>query len=113
MDSVFIDDGYTRQGYIAAAPRLHGALRCTYRPALPEERFEFVRQQDPDARAYCRRMAAWLDKHVLGWDAKNSKGESVAKGPEAFLRLHPEVLNKLYEQVMGYSAGDAEADEKN
>ena len=34
----YFHDGYTQSALIAAVPRLHGALRFTYRPALIEER---------------------------------------------------------------------------
>ena len=39
MESAYIDDGYTIDGYIKAAPGMYPALRFRYRPTTPTERF--------------------------------------------------------------------------
>ena len=108
-----MDDGYNRDGYVAAAPGRYDALAFKYRPALPDERWLFVRQQDNDGRAYAKRAAAMLDAHVLEWDAKDSKDQPVAKSAAAMLKLHPELFNAMVDQVMGYTAADVAADQKN
>lgn len=116
MDPVFIDDGYNRDGHVAAQPGLHGALTFRYRPALPEERFQYAltKDRDGDGKAYVRRMALLLAKHLQEWDAARGPDQSpVPITAEALTRLHPNVLNGVLDQVLGYTAADARADEKN
>lgn len=112
MDSLFIDDGYQKDGQVAAEPGLHGALAFRFRPALLEERLEFARDGTA-GRAYAKKAAALLDKHVIDWEAKDGKGQTVQKSADAFLRLHPNVFNKMVDQVLGYTAADQAEAAKN
>jgi hypothetical protein len=107
MDSVFIDDGQTREGFVAAKAGLHGELKFQFRPALAEERFQFARENDADGRAYARRAAKLLEKHVTGWSSQ------VALKLDHLLKLHPDVLNAMLDQVLGYSPAMEAADAKN
>jgi hypothetical protein len=113
MDPVFIDDGYTKDGHVAAKPGLHGALSFTFRPALPEERLQFAQAKDQDGRAYGKRAAQALDRHIIGWDAADGRGNPVEKNQHNLLRLHPTLFVALLEQVMGYEPAEAAADAKN
>lgn len=107
MDPLFLDDGCTRDGHVAAEPGLHGSLGFRFRPALAEERYHFARQQDADGKSYARRAAALVSRHVLEWDAP------APLTPDRIGRLHPNVLNKVLDQVLGYTAADPVADAKN
>ncbi len=100
MESCFIDDGMTREGRVAAEPGLHGQLTFSFRPALPEERYQFARGADLDGKAYTKRVATLLDRHVVEWDAKDGKGQGVTKNADNIGRLHPNVLNKALYQVL-------------
>lgn len=113
MESAFIDDGMTREGRVAGEPGLHAGLTFSFRPALPEERYQFARATDLDGKAYVKRVAGVLDRHVIEWDAKDGKGQTVAKSAENIARLHPNILGKALDQVLGYTAAEAAADAKN
>ena len=112
MDAVFIDDGMTREGYVAAAPRLHGAVTFTFRPALPEALFSFAKAFDDSGKAYTDRLCQLLEKHLVEWDAKRGEQAVPAKA-ENLRRLHPTILTKMREQILGYTAAEQESDEKN
>jgi hypothetical protein len=102
-------DGYTQPGFIAAAPRLHGELRFTFRPALVEERSQLV---DAAGRlksdAYDRQAAAFLAQKLVAWELVDGEGRGVAVSAAALLRLHPELFVKLHRIVLGWMASDVD-----
>ena len=105
--SSYFDDGYTRPGYIAAMPLMHGGLRFTYRPALVEERSQLndaARQLA--SHLYDRHVAAFTSEKLVLWNLIDSHDEPVPISPRALLRLHPEVFVKLNRIVLGWIASD-------
>lgn len=107
-DPVFIDDGMTREGGVRSAPGLHGAVSFQFRPALAEERFDFLKGDDKDGPAYVERAGKLLARHVLDWDQGRPCRE-----PATYRRLHPSILNQMLDQVLGYAAGEQAEAEKN
>ncbi len=112
MEPIFIDDGMTREGFVPASPRLHGALRFTYRPALPETRFIFLKAPDDGGKAYTDRVVTLLEKHLVEWSAKKGEQPVPILGNN-LRRLHPGILTRVLDQVLGYAPAEQEDDEKN
>lgn len=111
MDSVFIDDGMNREFKIPAVSGLHGALSGTFRPVIFEARRQLAALID-DPKGYTEKMGSLLARHLLTWDAR--KGEGTAEiNAGNICRLHPELLVKLLDVVLGYSPAAQADDEKN
>lgn len=112
-DPTFIPDGYTRPGYIRRVPGLHGALRFTYRPLLPDERDALVRETGKRSAAefgaLTRKM---LQKHVTEWDNKH-EGQALPIDNETLRRLPPPMYTKLENIVSGYTPSDLEEAEQS
>jgi hypothetical protein len=110
MNSVrYYHDGYTESGYIAAVPRLHGALRFAYRPALIEERSQLL---DAAARLkaplYDRHLAVFVADKLISWDLEDAVGTEVPIAAESLLRTQPELFAKLHRIVLGARASDVD-----
>ncbi len=105
----YFHDGYTRSGYIAAAPRLHGDLRFTYRPALVEERSQLgdlARRLKP--HLYDRHAAAFTAQKLVDWDLVDARESPVPISGETLLRLQPDLFVKLHQIVSGWLASDVD-----
>ena len=105
----YIHDGYTQDGYIAAVPRLHGALRFAYRPTLVEERSQLVDVASRlRAQLYDRHLAAFVADKLISWDLSDGSGVDVPVAAESILRLQPELFAKLHRIVLGRAASDVD-----
>ena len=113
MDSVFIEDGYSREVTIPEAPGLYPALSVRYRPALAAERYDYLRAQDVNGREQAARVARLLKRHLESWDARRRDGTAVEVSEEALARLQPQLLARLLDIVLGYAAAEETADAKN
>lgn len=111
----FLEDGYTQDGYIAEVARLHPAVSFTYRPALYEEREAWRRAGAKafDAKADTKLAADLIVGHITGWDVKKRDGAAVDLKADNVARLHPAILRKLLEIVLGYEPSDEAKDAKN
>ena len=97
-DPVWIQDGLTLDGYIAAEPGLHGELGFRYRPMFIAER-SAVQQaivREPNAKGSEVLAAKKVAQKVLAWEGHDAPAVS----PEAVLRLHPELNVKLFSVIM-------------
>jgi len=105
----YFDDGYLQQGYVAAVPRLHGALRFTFRPTLVEERSHLVdAARQLQSAAYDRHAAQFTAAKLVSWDLRDSAGDEVPFSAEALLRLQPELFVKLHRTVAGWLPSDVD-----
>ena len=103
----YYHDGYTELGYVAAVPRLHGALRFSYRPALVEERSQLVDAASRlKSQLYDRYLAAFVADRLLSWDVEDTDGNAVPITGASLLRLQPELFVKLHRIVLGSHASD-------
>jgi len=103
----FIADGYTQPGYVQPVARLHDALRFRFRPVLAEERSRLTDSaQSATATGYLRQVAALLAEKLVDWDIADPLGNEVEISPANVLRLHPELLLKLQQIVLGAVASD-------
>lgn len=112
MDVSYIPDGYTRPGYIEAIPGLHGALGFVFRPMLAHERSIVLESIEKAGRNKSDRLAASTIAHrIVSWDLKHpvSGGEIQVSEPEA-IRLHPILLSRLFNIVLGNMASDINPD---
>lgn len=103
----FIEDGFTEDFTIPAAPGLHPALHGKFRPALAKERYQWLMgdRNDLDGAARADRAAEILAGHVEAWDAKSRDGKAVSpKNADMMKRLHPSLQGKLLDMVLGYAA---------
>jgi hypothetical protein len=105
----YIHDGYTQEGYVTDVPRLHGALRFSFRPTLVEERSQLA---DLAARvrsqAYDRYLATFIAEKLVSWDLQDNCGAGVPVAAESILRLQPELFGKLHGVVLGSQASDSD-----
>ena len=111
--SAFIDDGYTREGTIAEAPRQWPAASISYRPMVASEYAEFsVKTKNLDNAAWHKAIAEILEKKLVAWDIKSAAGDSVEIKRENLLRLMPGFLLRVWQIVSGDTPDDG-TDEKN
>ncbi|MEQ8788877.1 MAG: hypothetical protein RIC55_21375 [Pirellulaceae bacterium] len=104
----YIHDGYTMHGYITAVPRLHPALRFTFRPVLSQNRAVIFRQiaTADDPRREESLAAQAVKAQVIAWNLVNHHGGSVPLEVSHILRMQPQLFNRLFRIVMGDEAGD-------
>lgn len=110
----FIEDGYTLEGSIPEKPGVHSALRFKYRPVLAEERSTFRRAalSDQDVANYGKRMVDLIAKHLIEWDALLAGGCEAAVTRPLVAKLHPDLVDGIFDIIMGYVRQEA-ADVKN
>lgn len=115
----FIPDGYTRRGYIAAIPSLHGAIRFEYRPLLPRERNSInqaVRREKTEKTDVLESAA--VAKQLLSWDCvypddgpdASLRGQSMPITAANVQRLVPYLFDKLFMIIAGMDASDPDPD---
>ena len=103
----YFHDGYTQCGFVAAAPRVHGALRFTFRPALVEERSQLSdAARQLKSHLYDRHAAAFTAQKIVEWDLVDARGVAVPVSGEALLRLQPDLFVKLHKIVAGWLVSD-------
>jgi hypothetical protein len=113
-ETAYIDDGYTLDAVVAAAPGVHPEVRLAYRPCTHDQRNRYLKASaDPDKRAAA--AAELVAKHVQSWDLKKRDGADVPVAKESALRVQPLLLDKVVDLLCGYagSAEEEEADRKN
>lgn len=109
-----IDDGWTRDGYIAADEGLHDPLSFTYRPLTNSE---FARMKAEVAAAAGatamdraeageRKFAEWIAKKVKTWDLLNAGVHPVAITTDEVSRLQPLLFAKLLGVIQGTRPSD-------
>lgn len=113
-EDFFIQDGYTKSATIPAESGIHPAMSITYRPGLMEQRYIYQRagiQGDPAEHA--KIAASIVAKHLTDWDAQSSGMKAPIK-PEMIRKLHPALLSKILDHILGYAgSAEEEGDVKN
>jgi hypothetical protein len=97
----FISDGYTELGYIAAVDGMHGKLRFTFRPLLPEEvdEVQAVLSQDNVARSH-EIIRGVLVRQVKSWS------DDLPVSADSLRTIRPSLWNRLYLIVSGQQPSD-------
>lgn len=113
-DHVYIPDGYTKRGYVAAIEGLHGAVEFTYRPVVFEQfiahRDAYIAPANPKARHMV--PPATLHECVKTWNVTDpTTGAEIPVAAKAFARLPPPVMEKMFWIVLGTQPSDPRPDE--
>lgn len=107
------DDGYTLTRYIAAEPRMYGALRFTYRPVSSIKRAKFrdkKRLGETEAQSLERHAIATASR-LVEWNALGLDGKPLPPTTEGVLALHPVLLTRLMSiVVLSTEGGDLDPD---
>lgn len=113
MKNAIIDDGYTQEAFIDAVPGVHGTLKFTYRPMLPEEVEELAYRvnkfaSEPRKSTAC--ICKAIEDHLESWDAKDSNGADVEPTLNNIRRLRYPLLGAVRYIIEGLRAGDVPRD---
>lgn len=108
-DYLIVDDGYTRDGYIAAIEGLHGEIAFSFRPLTRDERDAVNVRIGKKAKGETTTdvMANVICRQVKDW----SIADVVALEPGVVKRMHPALVDKLYLIVAGSIASDLRPDD--
>lgn len=115
MPASIVADGYTLPGRIPGLANTYPTLRFRYRPALPDAAYDYYekRRGAEGGKAVRDAVVAFLDKHLVDWDAKDRQtGNALPLTPESLRTLHYPVLERLVDHVLSFLPA-LEEDEKN
>lgn len=115
QEFALIEDGYSVETTIARVPGLYPAVRVRFRPALAEERDEWLLkgQRDFAGRDRTARAADIVARHLEQWDVRTRAGGEVRPDAATVRKLHPSLLQKLLDLVLGYEPIQEAGDAKN
>ena len=109
----FINDGYTKETTIPAIAGMHPALWIQFRPALAEQRVILQRALLQDPEEQVKAMAAIICRHLIDWSATADGGIKSQIKVDVVRRLHPTLLGKILDQILGYAGSEETTDVKN
>lgn len=109
---VLIHDGYTLDGRIPAFGH-HPEVSFRYRPALPEQVYEYTNAPKKTGKEELKAVVDLLLKHLVSWDVRDQAGETVPVTADNLKRIPHRVQQKMVDYVTGYAAEEAAADAKN
>lgn len=114
MTSDYINDGYTRDGYIATVDRLYGELRFKYRPFLAEEDATLAdATRRLPANTVVLNYAKTMAQRIKEWNLLDSQGNAVPISAETVARLSPPLFHKLKGIVTGWEPSDEDPNAPN
>lgn len=122
----YVADGFSRDGYIAAAvpeesgERLYDALEFSYRPATRLDNVKHDaevaiamknRDIDSECAVKAERLACkFVADRIIAWNLKNVGIHDVPVSPAACERINPFLFASLYRIVRGIQASDKKSD---
>jgi|ERR1043165_1777125 hypothetical protein len=113
-ESVFIEDGQSREVVISGKPGLYPAIRARYRPALADERYSYGKLlRDGSGKDQFNYAVSLLKRHLENWDVKDRNDNPIPIAPELLKKLHPDILARLVDSVLSYSTDEETSDAKN
>lgn len=103
----FIDDGYTKRGYIKPEPGLHDGLLFSYRPMLAEQAEDLEAilkrvQGAPVIRATCKAIS----EQLYEWSEVDSVKKPRPITEDSVRRLPRDLLTSLRHVIQGVWPGD-------
>ena len=113
MVSAYIADGYTLSGKIPALANVWPEVRFTYRPALPERVYDYLRQARDSGKAQMGAIVKLLTEHLVSWSVEDEVGNERPITGEVLRRLHAPIIDRLVDAICSYTPAEAEADAKN
>jgi hypothetical protein len=109
-----IDDGFTLKGRVPGRRGLWDEFEFRYRPATYARIAAYQRDmRDGSAEAQTNATVALLRDQVKEWTARDQTGNILPLSAPVLRELYKPVLDQLVDAVCGYSAAEAEEDEKN
>jgi hypothetical protein len=110
--ALLINDGFTWEDTVPARGRFP-SVTFRYRPALPEDVFDYLHAPKPTGKDVLRVAARLLAKHLVSWDVTDDKGDAVPVSEDVLRRVPHPVLVKMVDVVTGYGPDAEAADLKN
>jgi hypothetical protein len=113
MPIPFINDGYVATATVPARGP-YGSLTLRYRPAMPEDVYEYLSQPRVGKKALQVNVNL-LMKHLVSWDVadNNDDSKTMPVTPENLKRMPPSYIDEMVAIVTSYSTIEQEADVKN
>lgn len=107
----FIDDEYTRQGYIAADPEFHEAIDFDYRPATGSEVTALENRaarhiSAGDFEGSEKIIAEFMAKKIVRWSLKVRGSHDVPITAANFAKVCQTAQAKLYNIILGKRKSD-------
>lgn len=112
----YIDDGYTKEGFIEGDRNFHPPLTFAYRPALSKETLYIQRKVrelgGSEHVDECEKLCArFMAKHIIEWDLKDRSGIILDIEENILLNIEPHLSGKLFRIVAGVQASSAPSEE--
>lgn len=106
---LLISDGFVMEDTIAARGRIP-ALTFRYRPALPEQVYEYQRaNQGVSGKQQVKVISDFLLAHLVSWDVCEKEGETVPISADTLRRVPALILLQIVNIVAGYASGEGDA----
>lgn len=114
-ECAWIEDGYTKDGYVARIEGLHPAISFRFRPMIQPERSRIQHEQKraktpEESEAMAAREIA---RRVTEWDITKANGDLVSISEKNVLRVQPNAFYAIWLQVLGATGPDAKPDLDN
>lgn len=104
------DDGYTLDAYISALPKVHNAVRISFRPTYVTDRALLVEaNRKLDEKKFAVHLSDWAAKHLVSWSIQEKVGGQLVPMPittENILKLKPQLWSRLTTIVCWGDGGD-------
>lgn len=115
FESGYIEDGYTRKGFVLGLSNAYPDLRFEYRPMLYVERrkimarFEQPGQELAAIKAIVPRLQKWDLMKPMRGDKKEIIGEVVVEiTDKEVAQVHPDLLYAIFAIICGSTASDTD-----
>tara|TARA_R110000787_G_scaffold116431_1_gene226637 strand:+ start:84 stop:476 length:393 start_codon:yes stop_codon:yes gene_type:complete len=106
MQTDFIEDGYSEEGYLKEYEGFHGEVKFTLRPMLHSERAAFALAVSRAPEKESALIDVLLEKHITDWSYdREAKKENFAK-------MRPLLKVRLWNIVQGLAISDIREDVK-
>lgn len=103
----YIPDGYTEPFTIIGIPGLYPTVSGTMRPMLQEELVAYYKAIEKASPWQVRQMVAkLLADHLVTWDVKDDKDQTVPIKPAPILRLKDKLFSRLFGVVSTQEPAD-------
>ncbi len=113
MANYLVDDGYTKDFYIAGN-ELHDPLEMTFRPMTRDERDKFMENLKTHRKGEnaTTRLATLIGQRVTEWNVQSEPGVYIdPKDKATVVRLRPTLLDAINFALLGLRASDKRPDD--
>lgn len=117
FESAYIEDGYTRKGYIIGERNIYPNVRFEYRPMLYADRrtimasYDNPNQKNIAAKATAKRIEKWDIKKPDRDEGGKIVGEKLVEITESeILKLTPDLVDTMFFIIAGRTPSDTDPD---